>query len=360
MTLRSLLSALACVLVAAACTADPSAPPPIAPPSPTPVPGGTLRFGVIGEPPTLDPFSPRATDLTFQLATPRLARPLRFEVRRDGTATAAGRRARYRLDGGSLELKRYERGLKLVLEPTATSTAYLDRVTVFFVESLEIALALLENGDLDAALLPSSVNLDERLDELGLEHAEELGFEAVHLRFNKDLLTTAQWVAIARRIDRTALLNGFVRDDGRWTNALRPAPCCRDGFFAHVAVPGGDPPDVFKLAVPAGDELLALMQRAIQLQLAERGIEVELITVPASILYGRWIHDGPAEAMLVRLVGAEGLSDPDPDEISFAAMPIAHVDTVLAWRAGVHGLDVEPTLLGPLWNAEGWWKEPEL
>lgn len=322
-----------------------------------------MRFGVIGEPPTLDPFSPKATDLTFQLATPRLARALRFDVRRDGTVAAAGRPSGYRLDEGPFQLVDYERGLKLVLEPTATSTAYLDRVTVLFVESLEIALALLDDGDLDAALLPSSVNLDERLEEMGLEHAEERGHEAVHMRFNRDLLSRPEFIAIAHRIDTGALLEGFVRDDGRSLNRLFPAPGLWDGGWAHVAVPGGTPPDVFKLAAPAGDELLVLMQRAIQLQLAERGIEVEVITVPASTLYGRWIHRGPAEAVLARSVGAPGVDDPRRFEMSFSrafVMPIAHVETLVAWRAGVHGLDVEPTLLGPLWNAEDWWKDPGL
>lgn len=359
--LRFLLSALTCVLTAAACTADVLAPP-VVPPSPTPVVGGTLRFGVIGEPPTLDPFSPRATDLTFQLATPRLARPLRFEVR-DGTVVAAGRRARNRLDGGPFELARHERGLKLVLQPSTSGDAYLDRITVFFVESLEIALALLDNGDLDAALLPSSVNLDERLEEMGLEHAEERGHEAIHMRFNPALLSRAQFIAIAHRIDKGALLEGFVRDDGGPLNRLFPAPEVWDGGWAHVAVPGGTPPDVFKLAVPAGDELLALMQRAIQLQLGKRGIQVELITVPAATLYGSWIGRGPAEAVLARSTGGPGIDDPLRFERAFArafVMPIAHVETVLAWRPGVHGLEVEPTLAGPLWNAEGWWKDAGL
>ena len=341
------------MLLVAACTTDVIAPSDL-PLSPSPIAGGTLRFGVIGEPPTLDPFSARATDLTFQLATPRLAEPLDFRVRRDGTAVVKGSPRRYGLDEGPFRLAAYDRGRKMVLEPVAS--AYLDRIVVLFIESVEIALALLENGDLDAAALPTSVNLDERLEERGLEHAEELGFEAVHLRFNQDLLSHASWIALAHRIDRTALLRGFVRDDGRWTNALRPAPCCRDGYFAHVAVPGGDPPDVFKLAVPAGDELLSLMQRAIQLQLAERDIQVELVSVPASRLYATWLRDAPVEAMLVRVVGAEGLDDPERPE--FAALPIAHVETLLAWRPGVHGLEVEPTLLGPLWNADLWWKEP--
>ncbi|HEV3472629.1 MAG TPA: hypothetical protein VG408_05420, partial [Actinomycetota bacterium] len=218
-------------------------------------------------------------------------------------------------------------------------------------------------GKLDAAALPSSVNLDERLDELGLEHDEELGYEAVHMRFNPDLLSRAQFVALAHRIDRMALLQGFVRDDGRQLNRLFPTPDMWDGGFAHVAVPGGDPPDAFKLGVPAGDELLALMQRAIQLQLAERNTEVEVITVPASVLYGRWIHAGPAEAVLARSMGAPGLDDPPRFERAFSdafVMPIAHVETVLAWRAGVHGLDVEPSLAGPFADAQGWWKDAGL
>lgn len=322
-----------------------------------------MRFGVIGEPPTLDPFSPRAADMTFQLATPRLAEPLRFEVDPDGLVTARGREARYRLDSGPFEATNYERGLKLVLEPTPSSAAYLDRISIFFVESVEIAIELLETGRLDAALLPSSVNLDERLEERGLAHDEELGYEAVHLRFNPELLSRPQFIAIAHRIDNRALLAGFVRDDGRHLNRLFPTPEAWDGGWAHVAVPGGNPPDVFKLAVPTGDELLTLMQRAIQLQLAQRNIEVELISIPASTLYGSWLHAGPAEVALARNLGGPGIHDPRRFEAAFSrafVKPVAHVETVLAWRAGVHGLDVQPSLLGPLWNAEEWWKDPEL
>lgn len=362
--LRSLLNGFACALLLAACTSDPLSPRGATrTPTPTPVSGGTLRFGVIGEPPTLDPFSPRATDLTFQLATPRLERPLTFEVRPDGRVVATGRRAGNGLDAGPFELTRYERGLKLVLEPTVASDPYLDRISVFFVESLAIALELLDSGRLDAAALPSSVNLDERLEERGFEHAEELGYEAVHMRFNRELLSRPEFIAIAHRINTRALLAGFVRDDGRALNRLFPTPDVWDGGWAHVAAPGGDPPDVFKLAVPAGDELLALMQRAIQLQLAERGIQVELITVPAATLYGRWIAAGPAEAVLARSLGGPGLNDPPRYERAFSrafVMPIAHVETVLAWRSGVNGLMVEPSLAGPLWNAEEWWKGAEL
>ncbi|MDQ3964441.1 MAG: ABC transporter substrate-binding protein [Actinomycetota bacterium] len=360
--LRSLLSGLVGALLIGACTLEvPS--PPVVGASPSPVVGGNLRFGVIGEPATLDPFSPRATYLTFQLATPRLERPLSLEVRPGGSVVATGRRAANRLDEGPFELARYERGLKLVLEPNEAGESYLDRITMFFIDSVEIALQLLKMGRLDAAALPSSVNLDERLEELGLEHAEELGYEAVHMHFNRRLLSGPEFIAIARRIDRKALLEGFVRGDGRSLNRLFPTPEVWDGGWAHVAVPGGDPPDAFKLAIPAGDELLALMQRAIQLQLAERGIQVELITVPAATLYAGWIGEGPAEAVLARTIGGPGLNDPSRYERAFSrayVMPIAHVETVLAWREGVYGLDVEPTLRGPFWNAEGWWKDAEL
>ncbi|HEV3472940.1 MAG TPA: hypothetical protein VG408_07000, partial [Actinomycetota bacterium] len=90
MTLRSLLRGLACAVALTACTQD-LIPPLRTPAAPSPTSGGNLRFGIIGEPPTLDPFARRATDLTFQLAAPRLPQGLRFEVQRDGTVAATGR-----------------------------------------------------------------------------------------------------------------------------------------------------------------------------------------------------------------------------------------------------------------------------
>ena len=412
---------------------------PGADPTPTPVPGGRVAFGVIGGPPSLDPYSPVATDLTRALVRPLLPSLFRFspegdavadlavdiaETRRRATVTLverqwstgrritardvvasaararppsgfaglraeatgpfeiafrpAGRkgvrdwaerlarstyvlpRGRFRQGGpssGPFELQRYVPGLKLVLARSTTwegTQAYLERVTVFFVESLDIALELLDRGELAGAALPMSVNLDERLDEMGLRHDETLGWESIRLEFNRDLITEDQVVAVAERVDRDTLEKGFVRDDGRITNTLNPAPCCRDGAYTHPAGRSGDAPDEVSLAAPAGDELLILMQRALQIQLGRDDIDAELLVVPADRLYGRWRETSPAHAALLRVAGAPGAVDP---KTPWFAVPLVHIETLVAWRDGeVFGLAVNPSLEGPLWNAESWFR----
>lgn len=315
---------------------------------------------MIGSPPTLDVLSPRASDLTFFLVRPTLARPLRFVA--EGTQVAVLDRGAPSRERGPFQVAAYEPGLKLVLSARADSETppLIDRIVVFFIESLDIAIELLERGRLDAAMLPASVNLDERLDEIGLEHAEALGYEAIHLRFDRERVTRREWIATARRIDREALAEGLLRDDGRMADTLRPTPDNARGAFADVVAVAADPPETLRLATPAGDELLHLLQRAIQIQLGRHGVEVEILSVPAATFYGSWLDAPQVEAMLVRTMGAPGLADPPRSAESWFAFPIAHIETVLAWRAGVHGLVPNATLEGPLWNAHEWWKDPTL
>ncbi|MDQ4065069.1 MAG: ABC transporter substrate-binding protein [Actinomycetota bacterium] len=362
MTSRWRLSAAAlAVATLAGCTPDaPTSQPEPRAATPSPVAGGTLRFGVIGSPATLDVLSERASDLTFYLARPTLARALRFVS--DGThVSVLGGRAQLRR-AGPFKRVAYEPGLKIVFDarPGSENDPLLDRIVVFFIESLDVALELLDAGRLDAASLPASVNLDERLDEMGLEHAEALGYEAVHMHFDPQRVTRREWIAVARRVDRDAIAEGLIRDDGRLTDTLRPTPDDVDGAFANLVAMGAEPPGTLRLATPAGDELLDLIQRAVQIQLGRHGVEVEILSVPAATFYGRWIDDPQVEALLVRTMGTPGLADPPRDVASWFALPIAHVETVVAWRRGVHGLVPNPTLEGPLWNAHEWWKDPAL
>jgi hypothetical protein len=169
-----------------------------------------------------------------------------------------------------------------------------------------------------------------------------------------------QWIATAREIDLRALLATFIRDDGRFSNTLYPGPKGTEGFWSHVERPNFGPPlDQVTLAAPEGDELLASLQRALQLDLERDGISVEVVTAPWSTHYGRWRDESPASAALLRISGAPGRSGAADASSSFA-LPLAHVDTFLTWREEVHGLAVNPSLDGPLWNAAEWWKGPPI
>jgi ABC-type transport system substrate-binding protein len=423
-------------LVLAACEITGEAPPPdTGAPSPSPVAGGSLLFGVYGEPATLDPHSPLASDLTYALVRPLYRSLYRFEpdgeavpdlVRSLGisgdVATLTLERAKWS-DGrpitardvagtverarppsglslvdsvdvitprrlvltGSVEdwpatlarisyvvppsgrplysgpfvLARSVPGLQMTYRPNLGSGAspYLDRFTVQFTESVGILLGLLEQGDVDAAWIPSSVNLEQRLDEIGLAHDDALGWERLYLDLEGSSLDVEQRRALARSLDRRAFETGFVREDGRIANTLtpEPGPGAADGPFSSVFRGEGEGEDVsLQLAAPTGDELLDLLQRLSQVHLDLAGFDVELVNVDARRFYGEWARDDPVDAALRRAAGAPGLAPGSSGDL--AALPLFHVENVLAWREGVFGLDVNPTLEGPLWNAETWFR----
>lgn len=444
MPLSRLLATLLAVVVLAACTPgaeEPGTEGPTA--APTPQSGGVAHLGIVGEPATLDPYRPSASDHSFALvrpvfpmlyrlqpdgsvepdlatgltvrggiarlrlrrtrwsdATPITARDVVASIRRaqppsgfarlrsaravstrrihlrgvtggpekwqEVLASGAyvlpgGRLRRGGISGGPYRFARYTPGRRLVYERNSAwdrTRPLLDRIVVDFVQSTDLLVRLLAEGKLDAAAIPSTVNLTERLDGLGLDHASALGWETVMLDFDDSLPGTA-WIATAFEIDRERLLESFVRDEGRLSNTLAPGPKGTEGFWSHVASDPGPPPAAVTIAAPEGDELLGLMQRAIQLDLEAAGIAVEIMTAPSATYYSRWLGGGPADAYVVRRSGAPG-AHVAGDEIDSSALPLAHVETFLAWTDGLHGLAANPSLDGALWNAAQWWKDPSI
>lgn len=249
-------------------------------------------------------------------------------------------------------------GLQIVFEPNPRSqtTPYLDRVVVQYSEGTEMLLALLERGRLDAAWLPSSVNLDQRLDELGLAHRSTLGWERVVLDLSGSDLTRAQRRRLAASLDRAAMQEGFVRTTGRIANTLapEPGPAGAEGPYETLFRGGGRGRGVsLQLSAPSGDELLELIQRLAQVQLDSNGFNAELINVDARRFYGRWALENPVDAALRRLGGAPGGADGDRVR-SLERLPLFHVETVMAWGPEVAGIQVNGTLDGPLAHAHGW------
>ena len=372
---------------------------------------------MLGEPPTLDPYSPRATNLTFALVRPLY--PSLFRFRPDGSVESdlaedlvpapgggavitleeaswsdgrpitasdvvksirrarspsafAGLRARSRsereivvserdpallagaafilpggrasrtVSGGPMSIRRYTPGLQLEYVPNTEWTGRepaLDNVTAQFINDLDILLALLRKKELDAAAPPMSVNLDDRLAALDLEVDEVLGSEFVGLRVGGPGMDEGLADRMIGALDVALLAESFVRDDGD----VVPSGGRRGrGSGGAAAV---------RLAAPEGDELLLLMQEAIQLQLRRAGIDAELITTDAPTFYGTWDESPVAGAALVRNFG--GRRVPKPTSAG-RIVPLLRVETLLAWRTGVSGLEANGTIEGPLWNIEGW------
>lgn len=398
-----------------------------------------MVVGVFGEPATLDPYAPLASDLTYALARPVFRSLYRFDpdgtpVRdlvellkvsgevatvtlaeaswSDGTSitskdvAATIRRARppsglaaidsvqrrgprrLVLSGGverwpetlarvsfvmpssgddvfsgPFLVSGTTKGLQIVLEPNIVSQnpPHLDRIVVQYTEGTDMLVALLERGRLDAAWLPSTVNLGQRLDELGVSHQTSLGWERIVLDLSGSDLTRGRRRNLAGALDRHAMQDGFVRDGGRIANTLapQPGPAGADGPFESLFRGGGKGKGVsLQFSAPAGDELLELIQRLAQVQLDANGFDAELINVDARRFYGRWDLEDPVDAAVRRLGGAPGARGGEGLG-SLDRLPLFHVGTVMAWRPPVTGIQVNPTLEGPLANAHEWFLSEE-
>jgi extracellular solute-binding protein (family 5) len=263
--------------------------------------------------------------------------------------------------GGPFRVGSYTPGLKLAYKPNRsgqlTDRPLLDKVIVEFVDSESVLLQLLHAGRLDAAAPPSTLNLADRLDGIDVEHDAELGWEAISLELEQSIPRSAR-AAVVAVANRQALVDGLVRDDGVLSNTLHPGPNDADGAWSGDLGKRSRVTTPVRLSAPAGDELTGLLQRALQIQLTEAHVGVEPLTTSAAEFYGLWRLDDPADVAILRRAGAPGLHDGAAARRRLTALPVAQVKTYLAWRPGVHGLEVNPTFAGPLWNAESWWLDP--
>lgn len=377
---------------------------------------GTITFGVLGEPATLDPYHRHASDLTVALTTPLY--PSLFRLTPDGeaapylaasiekdddgvvveladmrwsdgqqitpadviatwkrahppsglarfrSARVQGGAVRFEGDGSKAELALATRspilpdgragrayggpfalvertpGLEVRMEPNPEWSGDgpgVERLVVQHIASLDIMLGLLEEQRLDAAAVPSSVNLSERLERSGVAFDAELGWESIAM--------TGSLAHLAGTIDRGALESGLIGQEGRISDT--PAPRPGDGGAAGSGPGEGALPPVIPLAVPEGDELMFLLQRAITLELAEADLQVELWEEEVPVHYGPGTAEG--RVSLVRLAGDPLGLGADGD-----VQPLFHVETFIAFGEGISGIEVNPTVAGPLWNVERW------
>lgn len=323
--------ALAALLLTPACTDEDPAPPARPETSPSPASGGRLVFGVVGEPPTLEVGSPLASDLTRALA--ELGVSFRVTKRVPGLGLVYAARGRVGKD------------------------THLGRIVVRYIQTIDIALELLDRGRLDAAALPATVNLPDRVRERGLQSALGLGHELVYLDFRGSDFSTPVRTALAALSDPPSLERAFVRELGRVSQTLHPD--AKDGGvggpfrgLGTAETPAGG--RTVQLAAPVGDELLSLVQRALHDDWEEYGFSVDLVTIDARTFYGEWAARPQVDVALRRGMSTEL----PPDRAAFRTMdvvPLFQTASVIAWRDGVHGIEPPTGSHGPFWNARRWW-----
>ena len=239
-----------------------------------------------------------------------------------------------RVSGGPFRIRRSIPGLGLDLAGVDDwwgGEVIVKRFRVRYVERLEILIRLLQDGELDVAWPPSSVNLDERLVELGLKVDSVPGGESVHLRWYPGFPATSR-EALVSQVQWRTLEAGFVRDDGLLALAThrRTAPVQGTIF----------------IGAPVGDELLTLLQRAIQYQLKDQPAEIQIAEFEARLLYGDATGSLPVQAALLRSGGRTAPSG--------GGVKLFEVDSLVAWRDGVLGPHANRWSDGPLWNVEEW------
>lgn len=256
-------------------------------------------------------------------------------------------KAKRTISGGPLQITKRVRGLKIVYRRNrGWGRVELDRLRIFHFHDAGSMRDMVSEGEIDAAVVPSTVNLRARIEDEVTLH-RDVGWESIWLDLSHSGLSPDARRALAGSVDRAALEEGFVRGDGRVSHNLFPEPGPKGADGPYRQPSPGDVPD-FALAVPQGDELLSFLQRAIRVQLAPDS-RIDLLSVELSRFYGR--SGRVPAARLVRSAGAPGRESKSGTHL--AAVPLFHVATFVVAN-GVDGIAVNPTLEGPLWNVEGW------
>jgi hypothetical protein len=97
-----------------------------------------------------------------------------------------------------------------------------------------------------------------------------------------------------------------------------------------------------------------LIQRMMQARLAKRGVDLELAVVEPHALYGGG-EDIPGGVVIKRMAGVPGARNGSASVRTIGQFPLFQVETVIARDPRLRNVEVNPTIEGPLWNAEQWW-----
>lgn len=285
------------------------------------------------------------------------------------------------VSGGWYQLAAYEPGLRVRFEAHLDGPLgppALERIDVVFTPRFETARGLLDEGDVDVLLGYVAVNGMARSTELDGVHAgSPLGGTTVSLAFRSDgALGGADRAAHRRGVAETVDVRELV--EGMLGPAGAPATSPWPGVPGPDDRPPGEVREDQQLSVlyPADSEVLSFTVRAIQRDLASRGMVVDLVGEPAP-RYARALDRERDAALVVHRTSPRPPLGPYLDEAEVARgaevavvpsaaveeglravaasarlVPLFRVGVLHAWRA-VDG--VRPSS----WRGTGFWNVGE-
>ncbi|HYI44588.1 MAG TPA: ABC transporter substrate-binding protein [Actinomycetota bacterium] len=409
---------LVLTLMTAGCEPDTDPPePPVATTSPQPM-GSTFRFGVHGEPATLDPYSPNASDLTWHLVRPVYRSVFRFAPDGSPVADLAGD-VRQTGSGAVISLRRvtWSNGDRVMPKDVALSlTRSIEAGRLRGVTGARVdgdAAVRVEGRADDWATLLAQGSLVLPGGRADLEMASgplrirsrRAGLQVVYER-------NPEWAG--KRTRTKNIVVQFVQ-----------SPDVMFDLLENRRLDGAAPPSLVNLeervtalglesAAALGTERVFIDLEGSDLTTAERTFIANTIDRPA--MQEGFVRDtgeldgslpegsrskpltelvlaapgGDELLVLIQRVAQERLkavgvpvdlvvTDPrtfysewavdDPFDLAVRrtfgeidgarAIRLFRVETAIAYRPGTEGLAVNPSLDGPLWNVEEWYVKPQ-
>jgi ABC-type transport system substrate-binding protein len=301
---------------------------------------------------------------------------------------------------GPFRLGRWVRGRSVTLVADRGfwgPTPGVERVDVAFVPDPTTAIQLLGRGALDAVAPMLGISWGRRLEALpGVSVSEALGPDLVHLVIRTEAIPSEDdRRALAGAIDRARLVDVVLRGEASMAQSFL-APL-QDGFdpaWARYAGGTGSVPENEEVdLVFVRGELIDLVARYLQAELDRAGLDVELVPLDGDVFHGMFVPQGrfdlaiwhartgpsPEVGSWVEVGGAgpslTGLVSPELDRLALDAaggddaaleeaqerlsdlapvLPLFQPEATMAWREGVQGIQANPTVDGPLWNAWAW------
>ena len=277
-------------------------------------------------------------------------------------------------------------GLEVVLRPNPEwhgAAPFLDEVRLQLVPDVTMALQLFERGDVDVvAPLPFPARIQQlaAVDGARVEtgRASASGWWT-GLLFQPGGLDGEDRRAVVASIDRRQFVGSLLKDEARVLDGFA-------GSRTWSSVGPGDPgalrDDVVDLVGMEEEPLTGLLQRSMQLRVRGVDARLELRNAEAHIVQG-WVAAGEYEAAVVATfdsptlcwlcrwgsIDEERARRADAGDAEAAAeletrlrdeallLPLWRARPVVAWLAGLSGVEVNGYGLSPAWNAEQWWRE---